>query len=73
MNSLIIIGVVLLGAAVGALMTWMLLTTLLNFVTLRKMSQGDVEGVKKILQKSANRVSQPVRITAEVWLQNQRK
>ena len=73
MSSLIIIGVVLLGAAVGALMTWMLLTTLLNLVTLRKMSQGDVEGVKKILQKSAMRVSQPVRITAEVWLQNQRK
>lgn len=70
---LIIIGVVLLGTAIGALVVYLLLTTLFNLITLRKISKGDVEGVKKILQKSAMRVSQPVRITAEVWLQNQRK
>jgi len=72
MNMLIIIGVVLLGTAIGALVVYLLLTTLFNLITLRKISKGDVEGVKKMLQKGAMRVSQPVRITAEIWL-NQRK
>lgn len=73
MSSVVTFGAIVFGITLGVLLTYFLLHFVTDFTVTKKMSKGDVEGVKKALNNSAIRVSQPVRITAEVWLQNQRK
>jgi len=70
MNTLALFGVILVGVGVAAVITWGLLRTVLDLMVLRRIETGDVGGVKKVLQGSANRISQRVRVTAEVWLKD---
>jgi hypothetical protein len=70
MNTLIIAGVILLGVGLAAFVTWGVLQAVLDLIVLRRMREGDTEGVKRALDHSSVRISQRVRITAEVWLKD---
>lgn len=73
MSGWITFGAIIFGVTLGVLVTYWLLHFTTDMVVAKKMSAGDVEGVKKVLGDRANRVSQQVRITAEVWIKQQQE
>lgn len=73
MSGVITFGAIIFGVTLGVLLTYFLLHYVTDFTVKKKMSAGDVEGVKKALNNRVSRVSQQVRITAEVWIKQQQE